>query len=1074
MITCLIIKSKVHQILPQQEEITEIFMSINVDKISYCKIHPAIGVARVGNSPNEFFIAPEVPNQPADPEGGFKDSEGRIKRQSARFRIYAYDDQGNVIGEITDNDAAIEWKVELANKKGAWHRFRGRWQRDKDGNVVLDHNGKPVPIVQDEILLRNPDVQGNLKPDQRDQLIIAPGSRQVQGANHPSVYFDNGYFLGTKVPLGEIRTDEVGRLLVLGGYGHSASVANPAIPITNYANNNTWFDDTSDGPVTAKVILKGSNREILTSGARVLVAPPNFAPNIDNLVTLYDVALEVAIEQKWRSAPERLSFTRDIYPILARGANYQWVNVASLRGHGPGKPGDFSNPELLKQLADNSDNAEAKNLRKHVFERFRNPNTFDPEQANYFYMPQLSGDGGDAVQGDPTKWFSILPGQYETLRKWAEGDFENDWYPDQASGSFLSEQKYLTLAEIDIQDQPAALDRAALEPCVGGPFFPGIEMTYIATEASIYSEALRLKPDIPPGDITKYMAVPWQADFYECNTHWWPAQRPDDVVTEAAYKKVLKDALKYEKEDSLASKLQEREPWARGVGGQIIYKPNYPLKDGETEEENLERELKQWEILRNYAGDNDLVSKWSELGFVVPKKDILGETVYVETERDPYVGMNQREYFYIMMNIDAHPDFLPKAHFLVKEFLNQAWKMQDNPDLGFPEMYRYFEYSDEAFEAKLNEIYNFWLSQALNFNLSQAVKAISREARIERLRQMAPFNQLDGAWIRNATQVGPIDEVHALLFSIWMDEVGCGTVEQNHSNLYTTLLNSVGIYLPDINTRDYAYNPDLLESAYTSPLFELVISQFSEEFLPEILGMTLNLEWEVLSIKQIIEIFSHPDINIDPHFYKLHLAIDNASSGHGAMAKQAIQIFLDKVRNEGGEAAVQEAWKRIWGGYIAFAFTGTLGDDLLRIANEQKPDPNDPSKQLRQKMVEMMERKKEYASLNHGSKKVGGNLINDWFQDPEKFLDALVEHGYIDIQQPEKSRLFTYLSFTGPMYKVFTEEEISLWHEWARSLGKVKPELEHLPHRNPMLPLLSVIPSNKYPQGKVWGKGAIH
>ena len=29
------------------------------------------------------------------------------------------------------------------------------------------------------------------------------------------------------------------------------------------------------------------------------------------------------------------------------------------------------------------------------------------------------------------------------------------------------------------------------------------------------------------------MAVPWQADFYECRTDgdfsWWPAQRPDDV-----------------------------------------------------------------------------------------------------------------------------------------------------------------------------------------------------------------------------------------------------------------------------------------------------------------------------------------------------------------------------------------------------------------------------------------------------------------------------------------------------------------------------------------------------------------
>ena len=30
--------------------------------ISSIKIHPAIGIARLGNSPYEFFIGPELPN----------------------------------------------------------------------------------------------------------------------------------------------------------------------------------------------------------------------------------------------------------------------------------------------------------------------------------------------------------------------------------------------------------------------------------------------------------------------------------------------------------------------------------------------------------------------------------------------------------------------------------------------------------------------------------------------------------------------------------------------------------------------------------------------------------------------------------------------------------------------------------------------------------------------------------------------------------------------------------------------------------------------------------------------------
>ena len=39
-----------------------------------------------------------------------------------------------------------------------------------------------------------------------------------------------------------------------------------------------------------------------------------------------------------------------------------------------------------------------------------------------------------------------------------------------------------------------------------------------------------------PGDVTKQMAVPWQADFLKCYDYgsyaWWPAQRPDQVFPE--------------------------------------------------------------------------------------------------------------------------------------------------------------------------------------------------------------------------------------------------------------------------------------------------------------------------------------------------------------------------------------------------------------------------------------------------------------------------------------------------------------------------------------------------------------
>src|SRR3981081_1377351 len=91
--------------------------------IDTIKIHPAIGIARIGNSPTGFFIGPELPGKSKRPTGGYKDSQGRIKRQAARFRLFGYDANGKPVREISAKDAAITWTVHLANKKDASKHF---------------------------------------------------------------------------------------------------------------------------------------------------------------------------------------------------------------------------------------------------------------------------------------------------------------------------------------------------------------------------------------------------------------------------------------------------------------------------------------------------------------------------------------------------------------------------------------------------------------------------------------------------------------------------------------------------------------------------------------------------------------------------------------------------------------------------------------------------------------------------------------------------------------------------------------------------------------------------------------
>jgi hypothetical protein len=46
--------------------------------MTHVKIHPAIGIARVGNSPDEWFVGPETADMPAVPPGGDKDAQCRV------------------------------------------------------------------------------------------------------------------------------------------------------------------------------------------------------------------------------------------------------------------------------------------------------------------------------------------------------------------------------------------------------------------------------------------------------------------------------------------------------------------------------------------------------------------------------------------------------------------------------------------------------------------------------------------------------------------------------------------------------------------------------------------------------------------------------------------------------------------------------------------------------------------------------------------------------------------------------------------------------------------------------------
>lgn len=517
-------------------------------------IGPSIGIARIGNSSDSFYLPPDelgqLPiecdsdgNPSIEPSGAyrrvrkFKDPIGAVRRQAARFQVFSYrDDEAPVEVTLASADvASITWRVHLANKKAVWYNFA-----ELEGNLLY---GPQNSYKNKKIPLRN-STKSSL--DARRNLIIDPGPRSLTGALQRAEFSkaSSGDYAFTSFPgkptygaqistLGEIRTDEAGRLLVLGGYGRAGGDAT----ISSFAGADSWHDDISDGPVTCTISLKSG--AAIELQAWCIVGSPKFVPEITNIVTLYDVMFDVAVRHlgympglfsdgAFVDSYEPL-FDRDIRPILERPAAYRWVaNVPSLASVSPAafSPRDSS--------------AKSSDVRKAYAELFRKPSP-DGEvgtDANRLFasngfpmMPLNSGSNSVSnAEGLIDKFLTLTAAQFFFLQQWVNGKF--------------------SATDDQTEDPVARLTRASLGSCVGAPLCPGIEVTWSVRNRSIYKEAFAIRhrhdadyyaahgldpmvdetedrDGCEPGDLTKRMAIPWQADFFQCSIQYINFTRPD-------------------------------------------------------------------------------------------------------------------------------------------------------------------------------------------------------------------------------------------------------------------------------------------------------------------------------------------------------------------------------------------------------------------------------------------------------------------------------------------------------------------------------------------------------------------
>ena len=604
-------------------------------RIARVAIHPAIGFSRVGNS-DAWFPAPEVPGLLDEPEGGFKDSEGRIKKQVQRFRLYGYDEEGHVVREL-DASKGVRWSVHVANTKAAWYGFI---------NALDQGPAAPgIPGTQ-----RNPLVLA----DRRDDLlVIDPGIVEIGGISanaagkDPACRMQGRFWNTLDVDLGHLRTDDNGRLLVFAANGISRT-ALPQNPVRDFTNNDGWHDDWCDGWVQARVEIDGAS--VPCEPAWIVCCGPKFAPQLEPIVTLYDAAREAMVELGHLKAPsDTVSFRRDVLPILRRAGTMQWVATSSFLGAAWNQIGDLSSPALIAKLA--RPHEEGRAMRQNVLQAFRRPGGEDQRAAA---MPIMLGDGVNYPESQRT-WLTLTPTQYRQLELWADGQFADD-YEDAAADSVTR------LDDLPLALRPEALTRAALDACSGGAFHPGVEITWPIRHAALYrgrdetklpfrikiSDRPGLIQDLglqlnatnvfagnpakpregapigpqAPGDLTRWMGVPWQGDAFSCQAVltasgfptpvWWPALLPVDVLPETFYEHVMRTDLSDEERLRF---YHARVPWARGAAGIGLH-----VEAGYTD------------------GLRRMIELWTRMGVLVRRpgpKGLTGvpEVIYVETQR---------------------------------------------------------------------------------------------------------------------------------------------------------------------------------------------------------------------------------------------------------------------------------------------------------------------------------------------------------------------------------------------------------------------------------------------------------
>ncbi|KAI0201865.1 hypothetical protein F4808DRAFT_469178 [Astrocystis sublimbata] len=402
-----------------------------------------------------------------------------------------------------------------------------------------------------------------------------------------------------------------------------------------------------------------------------------------------------------------------------------------------------------------------------------------------------------------------------------------------------------------------------------------------------------------------------------------------------------------------------------------------------------------------------------------------------------------KQVYYKVQNIEDFPDILPEARNLLLSLLQDGlhlarYKARARSILDIK------EYNpaalDRFLEADRQDVSDEFEAYVQRRAAGQGPEMFrSREAATEWLKQNAPLNFIDGAWLAHINKITTPFHLRDVTKNAWQtfsEELGDGDLEKNHVLLYRDLLRGLGVNLPDGDDLDFIHPRHSLdnEQVWRSAVGQLLVSLFPNDFLPEVLGM--NLHYESLGMTVLRANKELPEHGISPYYFALHISIDNADSGHSAMAQATITQFMETVTQSAGPLAAQRTWQRIQAGY----------------ALSQSLDDTETVQDYEDQIIDMLHKKASLASKIHCTSRarIGKHSLSEWFSSSsspaksadlsdaewrEDFLHALADSKpWVYRGDSAKSLLMRELAWKGRMFGAFTHCEVELMRTWIDTL----------------------------------------